>query len=88
MLRVILLLIEFREDLVPRKDMAEMWANRIAELCAGLQAFILRLPPMLHGKSQKDMRLVIDAEVWRLRDDFARKGRYCPNVKGTTKGKK
>lgn len=57
---------------------AKQWAARIAEVAAGLTALADRLPPLLEGKAQADMRHIIDGEAWRMRDHYARKGKFCP----------
>lgn len=58
----------------------EAWAWRVAEISNGLAMLPMRLPPLLEGKSQKAMRLVIDKEQSKLRENFSRKGKFCPVV--------
>ena len=66
-----------KEELIPRKAIATMWATRLSEVSNGLQSLSMRLPPLLEGKSQPEMRTIIDNEQWQMRDNFCRKGRFC-----------
>jgi hypothetical protein len=65
-------------QLVPKGEIAMMWAARMGEVVAGLQAFTYRLPPLLEGKSQIEMLQIIKEEQWLLRDNFCREGKFCP----------
>ena len=67
-----------RGRLIPRDDVAREWAWRVAEVANGLSAMAKRLPPLLEGKSQSAMLQVIEDEVWKMRDNFCRTGRFCP----------
>lgn len=71
-----------KANLIPKKDIANEWSFRVSEICSGLNALSMRLPPLLEGKNQIDMRDIIDSEVWNLRDNFARHGRFCPKIDG------
>lgn len=66
-----------KEDLIPIEQIAEAWAWRMAEVTTGLQSLASRLPPLLEGKTQGDMRAVIEAEVWKMRDSYCRSGKFC-----------
>lgn len=66
-----------RDDLIPRVDVGRAWSWRVSEVSAGLKALATRLPPMLEGKTQPDMREIINAEVRQLRESYARAGKYC-----------
>jgi hypothetical protein len=70
-----------RGDLIERDAVGQAWAWRVAEVAAGLNALATRLPPMLEGKSQPDMRDLIGAEVRQLRESYARAGRHCEEEK-------
>lgn len=67
-----------RGELISKKDVEAKWAVRVVATCAGLETHSDRLPPLLEGKTRQQMKEIIDIEVWRLRESFAREGRYCP----------
>lgn len=75
-----LLVEQLNENLVPRGEIAKEWASRVGELTAGLTGLIDRLPPLLQGKDRAEMREVIFEEIWNLRDQYARDGRYSPEL--------
>ena len=68
---------QMKEELIPRENIASEWAWRMAEVANGLQALAMRLPPLLEGKTQIEMREIIDEEQWVLRDNYCRTGRFC-----------
>lgn len=65
-------------SLIPKDHIAKEWSARVAEVSSGLSALTDRLPPLLEGKAQPDMRQIISDETWRMRDHYARKGKFCP----------
>jgi hypothetical protein len=75
-----LLVEQLNENLVPRAEIASEWAARVVEITAGLTALTNRLPPLLEGKDRVEMREIIREEIWNLRDQYAREGRYCPEM--------
>lgn len=64
-------------DLIAKEDVATEWAARVAEVVAGLDYLVDRLPPLIVGKDRDEIRAVLDSEVWRLRDSYCREGKYC-----------
>lgn len=54
------------------------WSERVGLVCSGLALFRDRLPPLLEGRSQAEMRQILDREVRLLRENYAREGRYTP----------
>ena len=60
------------------------WAQRVVAVTTGLELFTDRLPPLLEGHNQIEMRDVIAKEVRYLRQSYARTGKYTPPV-GTAK---
>lgn len=64
--------------LVKVKDIVLMWSGRVAEIKNGLMALPMRLPPLLEGKPQIEMRQIVEDEVWKLLDNYCRVGRFCP----------
>ena len=78
--RALLAKLDLREregELIPRDEVAAGWAARLSEVASGLQSFSMRLPPLLEGKNQSEMRVIIDDEQWKLRDNYYRTGRFC-----------
>ena len=75
-----LLVEQLNENLVPRGEIAKEWAARVGELTAGLTSLIDRLPPLLQGKDRAEIREIIFEEIWNLRDQYARDGRYSPEL--------
>jgi phage terminase Nu1 subunit (DNA packaging protein) len=65
-----------RGELIHVAEVHHAWALRVAEVAAGLETFKDRLPPLLLEKTREEMRQVLDDEVWRLRDTYARGGQY------------
>lgn len=65
-------------NLIPRHQIAKEWSWRVSEVANGLGALADRLPPLLEGKCQAEMRQIIADETWKMRDHFARKGKFCP----------
>lgn len=66
-----------RSRLISKEAVAAGWSARLSEVANGLQSFSMRLPPLLEGKNQSEMRRIIDDEQWKLRDNFYRNGRFC-----------
>jgi hypothetical protein len=71
--------------LIPQEVIAAMWAARMGEVIAGLQAFAYRLPPLLDGKNQEEMHGIINREQRQLRENYCREGKFCPPVEGQDK---
>jgi len=65
-------------EYVKKEDIAKEWAGRMAEVGKGLDYLSTRLPPLLEGKSQGEMRTIISNETWEIRNNYARTGRFCP----------
>ena len=66
---------------IPRDEIRSAWTQRVAEVRSGLMALKHRLPPLLEGKTQQEMREAIDAEIFSLLDNFCRTGKFTPAVK-------
>lgn len=67
-----------RGDYVPRADLAREWGARMSEVTNGLDFLEMRLPPILEGKTQMEMRSIIREEIWKIKDRYYRTGRFCP----------
>lgn len=70
-----------RKELFPKEEIAIEWAKRISEIRQGLLSLPVKLPPLLEGKTQVEMRPQIKDAVCRLLDAYARDGRFTPEKK-------
>lgn len=73
---------KLRDEYFLKADIAKEWAKRVSEICSGLAALANRLPGVLWGKSKAEMRAKIEEEIWGLRDNYARDGRFTPKING------
>lgn len=64
------------------------WAKRLANLARSLENLSDRLPPMLEGKSRREMGSILKAEVWAFRMAYSQRGRYTPQIAGQLKNEK
>lgn len=67
-----------RGDLISMADVLDQWCRRVSEVRQGLLSLETRLPPLLEGKTLREMRQSIKTEVYALLEGYAREGRYCP----------
>jgi hypothetical protein len=65
-------------EYVPRDEVAKEWTGRMLEYCNGLDFLEMRLPPLLEGKTQIEMRSIIRDETRQMRERVVRTGRFCP----------
>jgi hypothetical protein len=79
LLRDKLLYEALKDEYYPKKDVKAAWCKRVAEVVAGLSALRYTLPPLLVGKTRAEMEAIIDAEIFKLRTEYARDGQYCPS---------
>jgi|GEM_PF-1176015 len=81
-----------REDLIDKDRVQKQWAQRMAEFKNACYGLINSLPPLLEGKSQAEMRKIIENYVWDIFKRVTRYGKFCkqqPQMKQKqTKGKK
>ena len=61
-------------DLKPKDEIHRQWADRMAVVISGLTMYEGRLPPLLEGKTQGEMRQIIKKENNRLRDWYCKAG--------------
>jgi hypothetical protein len=73
-----LVVAQLRAKLISIKEIESAWANRVDVVTSGLEAFANRLPPLLVGKSRRQISKILQEEIFRLRDDYATIGKYCP----------
>ena len=67
-----------KSRLISEEQIIQEWSDRLSEVTSGLVALSRRLPPMLDGKTKYEQMAIIDDEVWKLRDNFCRTGRFTP----------
>jgi len=65
-------------EYVPRDEVAKEWTGRMLEYCNGLDFLEMRLPPLMEGKTQVEMRSIIRDETRQMRERVVRTGRFCP----------
>ena len=69
------------KELISKEDVATEWAKRLSNLALSLDNLVNRLPPMLEGKSRREIASMLKGEIWAFRAAYARKGYYTPNQK-------
>ena len=77
-----------RGELIPRAEIAKLWAMRAAEVKAGLMQLIRKLPPRLEGLEKEEMAEIIREEVYAVLKRYTRKGPYTPPVEEAERPKK
>lgn len=60
------------------KDFMEAWVWRLSEMSNGLGAIPMRISPLLAMKTETECRSILDMEIWKIRDKFARTGKFTP----------
>ena len=70
-----------RGELIPRAEIAKLWAMRAAEVKAGLMQLVRKLPPRLEGLEKEEMAEIIREEVYAVLKRYTRKGPYTPPVR-------
>ncbi len=73
---------QLKGTLASWKEIENQWCARVQELSAGLEMLADRLAALLVGKSREEMHRIIKSEIWKLRDNYSREGRYCPEPEG------
>lgn len=76
-----ILLDQIRGKLMSKKEIEEQWAARVLIVRSGLLALSNRLPPLIEGKSRREISTIIRAEIIELLTAYSTKGRYIPEVK-------
>lgn len=67
-----------RGELIPRAEIAKLWAARVHEVKTGLLSLVRKLPPRLEGLTKQEMAAVIEDEIYTLLERYARQGPYTP----------
>lgn len=65
---------QIRGNVISKDDVHTAWAERVSEVCAGLENLVFRLPGLLEGKAREDMAGIIRGEIRALRASYAREG--------------
>jgi hypothetical protein len=66
------------ENLLPKKDVLDIWISRIHMVKNGLLSWSGRLSGMLEYQDRKEIAKVLDCEVNDLLESFAREDKYTP----------
>lgn len=69
---------QLRGKLASRKEIAAEWAARVDAVTSGLDILVNRLPPLLVGKSRRQIAKILQDEIEQLRRAYAAAGKYCP----------
>ena len=72
---------KIKEILFPRAEISGEWCKRLAEIRQGLLSLPVKLPALLDGKPQDEMRPVIKEAVTRLLSSYSRTGKFTPEEK-------
>ena len=70
-----------RGELVSKDKIEFQWTLRVAEVKGALYNLLSRLPPILEGKNQEEMRGLIESEVRLICETYSREGELCPSPK-------
>ena len=62
------------------EDFKQAWVWRVSEMSNGLGALPMRVAPLLAGKNEEAIRDILDAEIRKIRDTFARTGKFTPDT--------
>ena len=71
---------------IPVDEIKKAWAWRVSEMSNGLGSLPMRLAPLIAQKNERETRSILDSEIWKIRDQFSRTGKFTPAT--NKKGKK
>lgn len=69
---------KLEETLISEEKVAEEWISRVKLVTDGLELFSNRLAPLVIGKTRERITEIIKDEIWKLRNAYAKEGKYCP----------
>jgi phage terminase Nu1 subunit (DNA packaging protein) len=72
---------QLKGELIPKKTLSDLWGSRVVEVKQGLLNLSDRLPPVLEGKTQPEIREVVHKEIIQLLEMYSRNGKYTPRPK-------
>ncbi len=67
-----------KEKYIAKADISKQWAYRAGVYKSHLLAFASRLPPLLEGKNQLEMREIMTVEAINTLTDLTKNEKYCP----------
>jgi hypothetical protein len=76
-----MLLEQVRGNLLSKDEVFELWAKRVNFVKMGLLNFQDRLPPMVEGKTRKQIARILAIEIVELLKSYTVKGKYTPEIK-------
>ena len=68
-------------ELLSVTEAEKAWAWRMSEYKSGCENLSSALPPLLEGKTAKEMRTIIGDFVWSMFDRVCRTGHFCEKPK-------
>jgi hypothetical protein len=78
-----LVVAQLRGKLISIKEIEIAWGKKVETVTAGLEALINRLPPLLVGKSRREIEKTLREEIHALRAAYSAGGKYTPEIKKT-----
>lgn len=63
--------------LVSLDDVLNAWIARLRMVRSGLDSWVDRLPPLLEGKSRKEIAKLLRGELWTIYQNFFKDGIFC-----------
>lgn len=69
---------QLKGTLLSQKDVADGWAKRNSNMRSSLLTLVDRLPPMVAGKSRKQITKILKDEVFYFLEQYSQDGKYCP----------
>lgn len=64
-------------ELIPKEEIIPEWAARVREVANGMQSLAMRLPPLIAGKDQRQVRDIVKLNTRQILENFSRHGRFC-----------
>ena len=72
---------KIKSGLISRDDVRRGWSWRVDEYKSGLEYIEKELPVMLEGKTQAEMKKIINDFVWSMFARIYQTGSFCPVAK-------
>ena len=69
---------QLKGTLLSQKEVADAWAKRNSNMRSSLLTLVDRLPPMVAGKSRKQITKILQDEVFYFLEQYSQDGKYCP----------
>lgn len=68
---------KLKGDLMPKDEISQQWALRLAHAKSTFMNFTDRLPPLLVGKTRENIRETLKAEIRELLTNYCKPGPNC-----------